>query len=607
VEDKTTLVGRSLGDGRYEIIELYGRGAFAEVYRGRQVSLNRDVAIKVLNEIASRDETLVKRFHHEAATVARFDHPNIVKIYDHGEEGNLHYYVMNFLPRNLRSLLRPKLPLMMETVLQIAHQLASALDYAQTKVRNFVHRDLKPENVMFDQRHNAVLSDFGLVRGDQISRLTVGNNVIGTPAYMSPEQIRGLSLDPRSDLYALGVLLYECATGTAPFKGEIMSVCHHHLHDPPPAPRSINPGLPAELEKVILRLLEKEPERRYQSAGELATALEDLLPRPPQHKTSVYAQPTVPVARIAEPRQPEATATADQPEAEKPPSSYQPRRASLWPYYLLVGVLAVTLAGAIFFHYRGKRVSSQAERQLAGANVRVPAIQSEPVAPVFGTLELSSRPPGARIFINSAEQNSKTPARLDSLPPAQYAVRLILSGYESWHDSVNVAPGEVTRMAPVLTPVRPPVPATVPLTIVSDPAAEIFVDNKSYGLPADGALTVSVPAGLHRVECRLPGFSPQFREVVLTAGASAHTVRFVWFGEISVQASDENGFPVYGPVFLNNEATDRLSDGSTWNVPVGRYRVSVRKFGLVMVDEPPVVRIEGGDRHRVVIRMRKLE
>ena len=245
---KISLIGRLLGGGRYEIRELFGKGSFAEVYRARQITLQRDVAIKILNEPAAADEELVKRFHREAETIARFDHPHIIKIFDHGQEDELHFYVMNFLPRALRSMLHPGRPLPAEVILQIARQLASALAYAQNTVKNFVHRDLKPENVMLDQSQHAILSDFGLVRGEQITRLTQGNLVMGTPVYMSPEQIRGAAVDARADLYALGVLLYECAAGTPPFQGEIMAVCHQHVNEAPPAPRHLNSELPGEIE-----------------------------------------------------------------------------------------------------------------------------------------------------------------------------------------------------------------------------------------------------------------------------------------------------------------------------------------------------------------------
>lgn len=604
-----SLVGRVLGSGRYEIIELYGKGAFAEVYRGRQLNLNRDVAIKILNEASSRDDSLVKRFHNEAAAVARFDHPNIIKIFDHGEEEHIHYYVMNFLPRTLRSLFHPNRPLPLEIVLQVAGQLAAALAYAQTVVSNFVHRDLKPENVMLDQSHNAVLSDFGLVRGDEISRLTVGDNVIGTPTYMSPEQIRGKALDPRSDLYALGVLLYECATGAPPFKGDLMAVCHQHVNEPPAAPRSLNPDLPPEVDTLILKLLEKAPEKRYQSATGVLAALA-ALPGDFLGKTiNIYSLPTMSVTRKpqtgASPPQIPSTPSR----SAIPTSPAKPRSGNkLLPVYAFVGISAVALTIALFSYFR-EQTGSQRAAPSQGESSGLAATTMLPpsLAPAMGSINIESTPPGATIHWNGIQQKLTTPARFDSLKPSRYAVRLTLPGYQAWNGFVTIQPDCTAFLQATLTP-RPsfstPVETKVAISIRTRPPGEIILDGKSLGAPMSGTRTALVTPGRHDLQIRLAPYPTVKRELLVKEG-SGQTFVIDLFGEISVQAFDEAGDPLFGAVFLDNVQTAWKSDGSRHQVIAGEYRVTVKSFGYEMVDSSKKIIVTGGDHQSIVVQMRK--
>ncbi|MDZ7269162.1 MAG: protein kinase [candidate division KSB1 bacterium] len=599
-----SLVGRILGSGRYEILELYGKGAFAEVYRGRQINLNRDVAVKVLNETSSRDESLVKRFHQEAAAVARFDHPNIIKIFDHGQEGLVHYYVMNFLPRTLRSLLHPNRPLPVDIIFQIANQLAAALAYAQTVVNNFVHRDLKPENVMLDQSHNAVLSDFGLVRGDELARLTVGDNVIGTPTYMSPEQIRGKPLDPRSDLYALGVLLFECATGSPPFKGDLMSVCHQHVNVAPVSPRTLNPDLPPGLETLILKLLEKSPAHRYQTASEVLLALAEF-PRQPSQPGLIYSQPTLPVSPrpattpVSVPMEPPAAAA---PAPARPASSSR----RLWPTLSFVGIAAATLVIALLTFLRVPQPESRPP-QPASEPTRPQAAVSRPAGLTAraGRLEVKSTPEGAMIEIDGISQKRRTPARFDSLPPGRYHVTLHLPGFQVWREVVTIEKGGTAILSAALTPAAErPVVTTVALRITSRPPSEIFLDGTSIGKPASGVITVPVAPGPHELQFRLAPHPAISRHLVVKAEKSQE-FDIDLLGEISVQAFDEAGDPVFGAVFLNGHQVDWKPDGSRQHVLIGDYEVTVRSFGFVMAEPSKKVSVRGGEYQPIVIQMKR--
>jgi serine/threonine protein kinase len=613
-----------LGGGRYEIRELFGKGSFAEVYRARQITLQRDVAIKVLSEHASADEELVKRFHREAETIARFDHPHIIKIFDHGQEDELHYYVMNFLPRTLRSMLHPGKPLPVEVVLQIAREISAALAYAQSTVKNFVHRDLKPENVMLDQSHHAILSDFGLVRGEQITRLTQGNLIMGTPVYMSPEQIRGLAVDARADLYALGILLYECTAGTPPFKGEIMAVCHQHVNDPPPSPLDLNPDLPPELEALILKLLEKVPNRRFQSASKLAAELEALPLHLRQPQVNVYSQPTIALGRRREStsfRLPDAATPAPAGVNNKTDNAAvatPPRRSSMLPTYLFVGAsaFAFVLAMAYYFlkdgsHAGSGNLPSQDTTSAPSAGTLEPMAVAKNITPLWGALVISSQPQGATISLNGREQSQTSPARFDSLATGDYEIQLHHADYEAWKVTIQIDSAETeevwAELLPRATPAKaqklPAAVTTAPVTelpflITTEPPCEIIVDGVNKGRPLDGRVELRATPGKHRVQFRLESYPPVTREVIVNAGAD-NRLDFRWFGSLRVQAFDENGDPVFGAVFLDSVGTNYLSDGSEWQVPVGEYSVIVKKTGYVMRDPPPKIVVRGGDQIRV--------
>ncbi len=602
-----------LGGGRYEIRELFGKGSFAEVYRARQITLQRDVAIKVLSESASADEELVKRFHHEAETIARLDHPHIIKIFDHGREDELHYYVMNFLPRTLRSLLHPGKPLPLEVILQIAREMAVALAYAQSAVKNFVHRDLKPENVMLDQSHHAILSDFGLVRGEQITRLTQGDLVMGTPVYMSPEQIRGAAVDARADLYALGVLLYECAAGTPPFKGEIMAVCHQHVSDSPPSLRHLNPDLPEEIEALILKLLQKDPNQRYPSATELAAELEALPAHLRQSKINIYSQPTLPLEHkpaSSSFRFPGSAATpppaSEKKKTEKVATAQQQRRSTMLPTYVFVGLSALAFVMAMAYYFLKEDAPAESVH-LPPETKMPPVINTNIVAPAFGALKISSQPQGAAIILNGRQRSQFSPTRLDSLATGNYEIQLHRAGYQIWKATIQIDSAqtqeiwaELLLLAESEEPRKPPtaVATDVPFLITSDPPSEILVDGVSQGEPREGRVQIQVKPGKHRVQFRLESYAPVTRELLVNSGGDNH-LDFQWFGRIRVQAFDEKGDPVFGAVFLDSMSTDHLSDGSEWQVPVGEYAVMVKKTGYVMREVPPKIIVRGGDQPRV--------
>ena len=270
------LIGRHLG--KYRIVARLGRGGMAEVYKAFQPSLDRYVAVKVLHTFMAEEKDFLARFRREAKNVAALRHPNIVQVFDFDVEGDQYYMVMEFLDGpTLKSRLESlhlrgeRLPL--QDVLRITRDVGSALGYAHE--RGIVHRDVKPANVILEASGRVILTDFGVAKILTGTQFTATGTVLGTPAYMAPEQGMGQPGDGRSDIYSLGVMLYEMATGRLPFDADTpLAVVMKHIHDPLPLPRLVTPDLPESLERVILRALAKDPADRYDRVEGMLAELE---------------------------------------------------------------------------------------------------------------------------------------------------------------------------------------------------------------------------------------------------------------------------------------------------------------------------------------------
>jgi serine/threonine-protein kinase len=283
------LIGQQLG--QYEVVELLGKGGMAAVYRARQVTMGRDVAIKVLEPGLTDSAEFLKRFARETRAVSKLSHAHILKVFDFGQQDDLVYLVMELLGGGSLADQIAAGPLPLPMIRRVLEQVASALDYAHSK--GIVHRDLKPQNILLDESGNAFLTDFGIVKlVDETSRLTEPGSVVGTPAYIAPEHWLGQQVDARADVYALGVVLFEMLTGRLPFQGDTLySMMQLHIHELPPPVSSLRRELSPALAQVIDRALAKEPAMRYDSAGALAAAFVTAISEPP-----APAQPAAPAS-----------------------------------------------------------------------------------------------------------------------------------------------------------------------------------------------------------------------------------------------------------------------------------------------------------------------
>lgn len=336
------LTGKTLG--QYQITGPIGEGGMAAVYKAYQAGVDRYVAVKVLPRYYASDPQFLRRFNQEARIIAKLQHPHILPVYDYGETDGYTYIVMPFIQAGTAADLFKGEPIPLEQVCQIMSQVGDALDYAHSQ--GIVHRDIKPSNVLVDERGNCMLTDFGIGKilsgSDQLTRT---GDVIGTPAYMSPEQGLGGDLDARSDIYSLGVMLYEMVTGRQPFKAETpMAIIFKHIHDPLPPPRAINPTIPESIERVILKALAKNRDHRFQTPGEMIAALKKATEscKPPSVIPAVKAGIEKPVPQPAPTGHPLSQTGRIKPARKvKPPSLF-------WGIVGLGGLGMVILIGGIF-------------------------------------------------------------------------------------------------------------------------------------------------------------------------------------------------------------------------------------------------------------------
>src|SRR5438270_9778589 len=414
--------GPQVFSDRYEMVKHIARGGMAQVYLARDVLLDRPVALKVLFPELSVDQSFVERFRREAKAAANLTHPNIVSIFDWGQGDNTYYIVMEYVDGpTLSSILRQG-PLEPARAAAVAASVAAALDFAHR--RGVIHRDVKPGNVLIDDRAQVKVADFGVARavGTAEDRTPTGS-VMWSATYFSPEQAQGFPVDPRSDVYSLGVVLYEMVTGKPPFSGDSpVSIAYKHVKEPPPLHSTVNPAVPQALEAVILKAMAKDPADRYQSAEDMRA---DLVRFTDGRPVSALAVPATAVVGAFVPTRVQPAAggggvlAATQVHTPIGAGGPPPERSRNGLYALIAVVLALLLLGGYFGGRQAglfgkstkdllvptdlvKQPVASAQSELAGKGFTNVKTVTQASSSIAANDVISSNPPGGTVMKSNA-------------------------------------------------------------------------------------------------------------------------------------------------------------------------------------------------------------
>ena len=452
-------------EGRYRIERLLGKGGMGAVFLAHDLTLERDVAIKLLPPDVAQDDQIVRRFQQEAKTAAKLDHPNIIPIYRVESEGGLNYFVMKYVSgTSLEDLLERKEELSVPEIQRILWEAACALGYAHQ--RGVVHRDVKPANIMFDHDGRAMLTDFGISKALQAATgFTATGMIIGTPHYMAPEQAKGQAVDGRADEYSLGVVGYRMITGELPFAGDsVHTILYKHIFEEAPRAASRRADVPEFLSATISRAMSKEPDHRYATMEEFASAVWPEQPVAPPHQ----GRPVV--------RQRHRVMTDAPTEITGAPTTPLPATRAKTPPKrsragLVIGVVIVAAGvGGYLALQRG------AEQPLRAAvdtvrvqdTVRVPAPASAPLSTTVqpksprraalnvvsqGSLTIDASPFG-EVYIDGTDVG-QTPVVEYAVAPGRHTIRIEHPGYKTVSETVQVERNSTVRKRYALLPETP--------------------------------------------------------------------------------------------------------------------------------------------------------
>ena len=458
--------------GRYEIVEELGRGAMGIVYRAKDPAMERIVALKTIISVVlsgPQGAEFRVRFYREARTAGALAHPGIVAVFDVGEHEGMPFLVMEFVAgRTLADQLKKGDRLTPSRVCELGSQIARALGYAHQ--RGVVHRDIKPANILLTSSEaygveRPKITDFGVAKLAE-GQTTLTGQMLGTPAYMPPEQFTGSGIDGRSDIFSLGVVLYSMTTGEQPFPGEsVTAVSYKVVHTDPVPPRRLNPALPAKLESAIMKCLAKSPEDRYQTADELARDLDEL---------KAGAKATAATASVPEPSDPDATLihTAPQktpPEAASPTKKAPPsaRKDSKSKNPLVVALIAVALVAVGWYAFRDWQRSNAPEESAATSTEAPAAPSGDTVAP-----DISKQSSGSSALPNASASRAAVPASSATSAPATAMT-------PATNANAAKAPGNKADSAPESAANAPPKPADVASILASVDFDPKTLDRKS--------------------------------------------------------------------------------------------------------------------------------
>ncbi|HXF96125.1 MAG TPA: protein kinase [Gemmatimonadales bacterium] len=525
--------------GKYEVRRALGKGGMGVVFLAQDLTLEREVAIKVLPPDISQDPQVIKRFQQEAKTAAKLDHPNIIPIYRVESEGGLNYFVMKYIAgTSLEDVLERRQPLAADYIQRVLWEAACALGHAHQ--RGVVHRDVKPANIMFDHDGRVMLTDFGISKALQAASGFTGTGmIIGTPHYMAPEQAKGAPVDGRADQYSLGVVAYRMVTGELPFTGDsVHTILYKHIFEDPP--RAARTDVPEFVSAAIGRALSKDPDQRFPTMEEFATAVWPEQPVPAPGKGPGAARPRARVVAADVPTEvttaPTTPLPAARPRPGRPPAARPGSRAG-W----IAGILLLAgggAAGYLVLRPGGGKGGGPAPSPPGSA---APGVVQ--VAPSQVTLQPGERTGlTATVFDQDGRLMAGAPVRWTS--SAEAVARVDGEGVVT-----ALGPGTATivaqageRRAEAVVEVRAPAPATGGgrqeprpqtgpppvqqgfITVNSEPPSTVFIDGREVGQTP--VVEFAVAPGTHTIRLERPGYRTVSERVQVAPG---ETVRRRWF------------------------------------------------------------------------------
>jgi formylglycine-generating enzyme required for sulfatase activity/serine/threonine protein kinase len=634
------LSGKQLGP--YQIVSRLGIGGMATVYKAYQPKMDRYVALKVLLRHFSKHPDFIHRFSQEARLIAKLEHPHILSVYDYGESDSYTYLVMQLVEGgSLSDLLQKHGKLELSKINSIISQTGGALDYAHKE--GVIHRDFKPSNVLIDKFDNCLLTDFGIAKMvEATSHLTQTGGILGTPTYVSPEQGSGKPIDCRSDIYSLGVVLYQMIVGDVPYKADTpMAVIFKHIQDPLPLPRQQVPELPEPVERVILKALAKNPDDRYATAADLVNALQSAIAQPiiqiPITKTSISKEEFQ--TKSLEKTRLETVKSKEVEKKKTPPGHKEKVRTGRgWVYGVVAIFLLAVFAGAGWYYYDKIFISEHilsvesipagADVYVDGGHIGISPVQVEELTPgthkiliskdryqdykeylfieegkprviqaklapkPFGDLEVNSNPLGAEVIIDD-DKRGITPISIEDLPKGTHRVMVKKEGFDPWQDTIEIISMEKAQISANLITIYGG------LNISSSPSeADVYVDGKKEGKTP--LVLKEVQKGRRIIKLKKVDFDVWKKEVYVKAAEvfKIKAVLGISYGDLKVLST-----PNDAEVIING-----MSKGKTpliiHKLSKGKTKIEIKKEGYEK--KTLWVSLEAGEDKTLDIRLNRI-
>jgi eukaryotic-like serine/threonine-protein kinase len=558
------LVGQVIDN--YKILEIIGRGGMGVVFKAIDMSLEKVVALKMIDPLLAKDDNFLNRFKTEAKALARLENSNIVGVYALRDTEYGLFMVMEYVQaKTISEWIREKGRFSSAETKEIARHFLKAIGHAH-KV-GVIHRDIKPNNILLCDDGTVKVMDFGLAKvvQDHGAQSTVTQIAAGTLYYMSPEQIKGLkNVDKRSDIYAIGMTIYEMLAGRTPFERSEseFSIQKQIVEGKIPPPSKYNPLIPKAFVKMIMKAIEKDADKRYQTVPDMLAELENIQvnEQPVDDKTRVVLDPKT------------------QMKTEQKKKSFKPVYI-----YSTIGFVIIAALIAYLMVKPGEKNGQETDKDAQKTDTLL--ITNN----ILASISISSEPSGATVFINDKNIGS-TPLIIDSLKTDSYNIKVRLSGYEQWTAKDYRLFEGMNNLQVPLKPVTSYTPAaTSTLVLKAEPEGTIFIGNKQVGSGKD-AIRSEVTAGNHTVKF----VHPQFGEKLLNVDLSPNQTKNItcYFQQkVTIQSLNKSGDSFWGNIFINGENTNRTTPADMMLGP-GTYRITVRKTGFKTVESDVVLNIE---------------